>query len=174
MKAILYTWVKVLATLAVLVVAVTFLIKPTIVKNYSMSPTLEENDIILIYKDGLLKKNSPKKGDIIVFKSSLKTVNGSDKLLIKRVIALPGDNILINDGSVYLNESILEEEYLYYPYTDGEIILTVPSGKIFVMGDNRFKSLDSRDNDVGLVPLDEVLGRAFYRLYPFRRMGLIN
>ena len=151
---------------------ITFLIKPTIVKNYSMSPTLEENDFVIINRQIYNKK--PQKGEIVVFKSPLKTPDGKEKLLIKRIIAVPGDALKIEAGKVFINGKLVLEDYLKETYTRGNIDLIIPKGKIFVMGDNRGNSLDSRDGLLGLIDSSDIIGKAFVRLYPFERLGLIN
>ena len=151
---------------------ITFLIKPTIVKNYSMSPTLEENDFVIINRQ--VHNKTPQKGDIVVFKSPLKTPEGIKKLLIKRIIAVAGDDITIEKGKVYINGMLILEDYVKESYTQGELSLIVPEGKVFVMGDNRSNSLDSRDKVLGLIDLTDIIGKALIRLYPFDRLGLIN
>jgi len=151
---------------------ITFLIKPTIVKNYSMSPTLEENDFVIINRQ--IYNKSPQKGEIVVFKSPLKTPDGKEKLLIKRIIAVSGDALKIEAGKVYVNGKLVFEDYLKESYTRGSIEILIPKEKIFVMGDNRGNSLDSRDGILGLINESDIIGKAFVRLYPFDRLGLIN
>ena len=99
---------------------------------------------------------------------------GKQKLLIKRVIAIPGDRIVITEGEIYINENKLEESYVADKYTMGNVDLIVPENEIFVMGDNRGDSLDSRDGILGLVDFNTVIGKAFIRIFPFNRIGLIK
>lgn len=165
-------WTKTIILSLVIALVITTFIKPTIVKNYSMIPTLDENNFLIVNRL-LYNLGTPKRGDIVVFKSPLKTVTGKDKLLIKRVIALPGEEIIISDGEVYINGEYLEEPYLVDTYTEGNIDMTIPEGKIFAMGDNRRNSLDSRDDVLGLVDMDDIVGKAFLRLYPFNRVGFL-
>ena len=99
---------------------------------------------------------------------------GKQKLLIKRVIAIPGDKIVITEGDIYINDNKLEENYVADGYTNGEVDLTVPENEIFVMGDNRGDSLDSRDGILGLVDFNTVMGKAFVRIFPFSRIGLLK
>ncbi len=142
-------------------------IKPTIVKESSMEPTLYENNYILLNKQAY-NFGEPKRGDIIVFHTGLKLENGKEKMLIKRVIGLPGETISIDSGIVYINGESLEENYTKDGYTDGHVEdLIIPEGELFVMGDNRLVSIDSRLDEVGCVKIDDVLGKAFVRLYPF-------
>lgn len=172
MKKEIVEWIKTIILSLVIGLIITTFIKPTIVKNYSMVPTLDENNFLMVNRF-LYKQGKPHRGDIIVFKSPLKTATGKEKLLIKRVIALPNEEIVISDGKVYINGELLEEPYLESPYTNGDIDMVIPEGKIFAMGDNRGNSLDSRDDVLGLVDIDDIIGKAFLRLYPFNRVGLL-
>ncbi|MHC1722601.1 MAG: signal peptidase I [Aminipila sp.] len=149
-------------------------IKPTIVKESSMQPTLYENNYILLNKQAY-NFGEPKRGDIIVFHTGLKLENGKEKMLIKRVIGLPGETITIKEGNVYINGKILTEDYTKDGFTDGDIEnLTIPEGEMFVMGDNRLVSIDSRLDEVGCVKIDDVLGKAFVRLYPFNQIAVFK
>lgn len=149
-------------------------VKPTIVKEASMQTTLYENNYILLNKQAY-NFGEPQRGDIIVFHTGLKLENGKEKMLIKRVIGLPGETIKIAEGKVYINDKELMEDYTKDGYTDGWIdSLTIPEGELFVMGDNRLVSVDSRVEEVGCVNIDQVLGKAFVRLYPFNEICLIK
>lgn len=154
-----------------IVIVITAVVKPTIVKEHSMEPTLYENNYLLINKMAY-KIGDEKQGDIIVFRSSLEDEEGNSKLLIKRIIGLPGDKITVKDGNVFINGIQLYEDYLNDGITTGEVIdYTVPENHYFVMGDNRLVSIDSRDPSVGCVHEDAILGKAFVRLYPFSEIG---
>lgn len=155
----------------VIVIAVTMVIKPTIVKESSMQPTLYENNYLLINKQAY-RFSEEQRGDIIVFKSDLENENGEKKLLIKRIIGLPDDTITIQNGQVILNGEVLQEDYTLEGETPGELLdFTVPEGQLFVMGDNRRVSIDSRCEEVGCVDEERVMGKAFVRLYPFNEIG---
>ncbi|MBU5677033.1 signal peptidase I [Alkaliphilus sp. MSJ-5] len=173
MKNEIIEWIKTIILSLVIALIITTFVKPTIVKNYSMSPTLQENDFLIINRF-LYKRSAPKRGDIVVFQSNLKTDNGKDKLLIKRVIAVPGDEMIIKEGQVYVNGTMLEEDYIPETYTEGDIDIIVPENKVFVMGDNRGNSMDSRDEILGLVDFDVIMGKAFVRLFPFNKIGLLK
>ena len=117
----------------------------------------------------------PKNGDIIVFKSDLEATDGTNKDLVKRVIGVEGDKVVITNGQVYVNDKVLNEPYLSEGMdTEGEMEVTVPKGKLFVLGDNREVSLDSRYDKVGLVDVSDVEGKVFVRLYPFNDISFIN
>lgn len=157
--------------------AVLYFIRPTIVKQSSMEDTLHENDYMIMYRQAY-KKHGPERGDIIIFKSSLTDEDsGRDKLLIKRVIGLPGDKIMIDDDQLYINGEPYYEEYLKDGYTpaferpeEGETY-TVPDGFYFCMGDNRAGSVDSRRIEVGDVPMEAIKGKVVLRLFPFNQIG---
>lgn len=158
----------------VIVAAITAVIKPTIVKESSMEPTLYENNYLFVNKLAYITKDHPEYEDIIVFQSELDSDDGGKKLLIKRVVGIEGDVITISDGMVYRNGYELEEPYTLEGYTSGEVYeYAVPQDEIFVMGDNRSVSLDSRDPSVGTVSEEAILGKAFIRLYPFSEFGLL-
>lgn len=158
----------------VIVIVVTMIIKPTIVKERSMEPTLYENNYLFINKLAYITAEHPDYGDIIVFESDIEKDDGNGKkLLIKRVIGVENDVIDIHGGKVYRNGKQLEEGYIMEGFTTGEVnSYTVPSDCVFVMGDNRSVSLDSRASEIGAVTEESILGRAFVRLYPFDEIEL--
>lgn len=167
-------WVKVFASAIILAFIITLFIKPTLVRGDSMVPTLHENDYLIINKIEY-KISEPENGDVVVFKSDLAQEDGTNKNLVKRIIGVPGDKVVIKDGNVYVNDTKLEETYLEEgTYTEGEVDLTVPEGKLFVLGDNRKISLDSRSELVGLVDIDTLEGKVFVRLYPFNDISTIK
>ena len=147
-------WIKDILIAIVVAFLVLQFIKPTIVQEHSMENTLVANDYLF------------------VFHSSLTTSDGSEKLLVKRIIAIPGDTISITGGVVYINGEPQDEPYTKDGYTNTEMDeVYVPEGKLFCMGDNRQNSRDSRDSAIGLVDEDDVLGKAVFRLFPFSRIG---
>ncbi len=164
----------VLIAIAVAVLIIQF-IKPTIIKESSMQPTLFENDYILLSKQAYSIFGDPEYGDIVVFHSDIEAMNGDKKDLIKRIIGLPGDVITVKDGVVFRNQVPLTEDYLMEDYTTGFVEeYRVPQGEMFVMGDNRRVSLDSRSEDIGAVSMDEILGKAIWKVYPFKDFGKLE
>lgn len=158
----------------ILAAAVLYFIRPTIVKQTSMQPTMNPNDYIIMYKQAY-RSEGPDRGDIIIFHSELKDESGEDKLLIKRVIGLPGDVITIRDDKVYINGELYPEDYISKDDSGngnpGVIEdYEVPEDSYFVMGDHRAVSIDSRYEEVGCVERDQIRGRAVLRLYPFNRI----
>src|SRR5215217_3013611 len=136
------------------------LVRPYVLEAFyipseSMVPTLEVGDRVFVNKF-VYRFSEPERGDIVVFKST----EGGEEDLIKRVIGLPGDNVALYDGDVYVNFKRLEEPYIKEPHAGGELpdgsleATTVPEGNIIVMGDNRANSRDSRF--FGAVPIDSI------------------
>lgn len=167
-------WIKVIVTALILTFVITSFIRPTLVIGSSMTNTFQEYDYLISYKRAY-KNKLPEYGDVVLFQSHLPMDNGGglfgkEKVLIKRVIGLPGDTILIEDGKVYRNGEELIEPYTRDGYTDQDMFIEVPEGHVFAMGDNRLGSRDSRDPSVGPVPEDMILGKIVLRLYPFNKI----
>ena len=159
---------------SVFVVIYLFLMQPHQVKGSSMFPTFETGEYLLTDKV-TLKRREPERGDVIVFKSPL----DENFDFIKRVMAVPGDSIMIEGGSVYLNGVLVDEPYLLSDYkTSGGRFLregvayTVPESSLIAFGDNRDHSSDSRD--WGVVPFQNIVGRAFFRYWPSSGIGVIT
>lgn len=129
------------------------------VKGNSMYPTIKNEDILLVDKIKY-KFSDPKRNDIIVFESDLidKKTN-TKKLLVKRIIGLPGEKIEILDGNVYVNGNKIYEDYINKDSEKKEHIdVIVPEDEYFVLGDNRLTSRDSRDLNVGTIQFKYILG----------------
>lgn len=162
--------IKDILTAAVIAGILLFFIRPTIVKQNSMQNTMQPNDYLIMYKQAYRSSN-PHRGDIVIFQSSLRDENGNDKLLIKRVIGIPGDTITIKGDQLYLNGKAYQEDYLKDGITTGDISnYEVPHGEYFVMGDNRVVSKDSRSEDVGCVNKEQIRGKVVLRLFPFNKI----
>ncbi len=135
------------------------------VHNVSMQKTLVAGQR-LIEDKWSYRFHEPQQGDIVI-------INGpeSEVRLIKRVIGLPGDVISFHDGQVYVNDVLLEESYVFGKTFPGKLAmpLTVPEGEVFVMGDNREHSLDSRD--LGPIALSSIEGKAVFRIWPLPSFG---
>ena len=164
MKALSGT-VYVLTIVAAIAVLISTLVLPVLqIEGTSMSPTLTNGDIVL-----LTKTISFERGDICGFA-------WNNKLLIKRVIGLPGDWIEMDkDGTVYLNGAPLDEPYanqISYGECDLEFPYQVPQEQYFVLGDMRESSIDSRNTLVGCVENEQILGKVFLRVWPFSSIKL--
>ena len=180
----LYEWVQSLVGSVLVVVAIfTFVIRMMGVDGHSMLNTLQHGDRLLVVNS--LLYHDYKYGDIVILRK-----NGvfDDDPIVKRVIAVEGQTVDIDfaEGVVYVDGEALEEDYIREPtYTaEGtEFPLTVPEGSIFVMGDNRNGSSDSRDYRLGTVDTRYVIGKAAFLIFPgpdyetekrdFKRIGVI-
>ena len=164
-------WIKVIATALVFAFIITQFVRPTLVRGESMYPTLEERDYLIINRMAY-KIGEPEDGDIIVFSTQLLQENGNTKDLVKRIIAVEGEKI--EDSKVYINDKLIDEPYIHNNYTEGNVDIVIPEGKVFAMGDNREKSLDSRYQDVGLVDEKDIMGKVAIRLFPFNKIGKVD
>ena len=166
----LYEITEIFAIALVIIIIVTaFLVRVINVSGTSMEKTLQDGNRLIISSFNY----SPQRGDIIVSSQP----NSRERLLIKRVIAIEGDEININwtTGDVSINGEIIVEDYINgdsYVNINGnyrdEFPLTVPEGYVFVMGDNRGVSWDSRYKEVGMIRTDYLLGKAVLRLNDFK------
>lgn len=171
-KGVLKSLIKDILIAIVLALLFMQFIKPTIVQQTSMEPTLHPNDYLLLNKQAY-RFSEPERGDIVVFHTDLKTESGTEKLLIKRIIGLPGETISIMDGGVYIDGNLIKEDYLPDDLlTLGEVMdYKIPKSSYFVMGDNRPVSNDSRQ--LGTIKKSRFIGKAFVRLYPFNSISLL-
>ncbi|MDQ3966172.1 MAG: signal peptidase I [Actinomycetota bacterium] len=166
----------VLELLVVLLVAfglVFGFLRPFVVQSFwipteSMVPTLEVGDRVFVNKF-VYRFAEPERGDIVVFKN----VEGGQEELIKRVVGVPGDEVTIRNGVLFVNEERWEEPYINSQSLDSSSFgsMTVPEGKVFVMGDNRANSRDSRF--FGPIPIENVEGEAFVVFWPPSHIGLL-
>ncbi|MBA3532115.1 MAG: signal peptidase I [Ardenticatenales bacterium] len=146
---------------------VTFVVQPTLVEGSSMAPTLHPGERLVIEKVSY-RFYAPQHGDVVV----LKLPGRETTPLIKRVIATAGDIVAIREGIVYLNGAPLEESYLSTPFTDTFPSVVIPEGYLFVLGDNRGASKDSRA--FGMIPLESLVGRATLRYWPLNSVGPVK
>lgn len=158
--------ISVLVVVAAVAVLISTLFLPILqISGDSMSPTLEHDEIVILLK---LKKFD--RGDLIGFYYQ-------GKILLKRVIALPEDEVAIDaDGNVYVNGEQLEEPYVTdkgLGDCDLEFPYKVPGTGYFVLGDCRSNSVDSRNSVVGAISQEDIIGKVFIRVWPFSRFGLV-
>ncbi|MBP9815997.1 signal peptidase I [Candidatus Woesebacteria bacterium] len=151
-----------------------FFMQPHQVRGSSMDTTFRNNEYILTNKLSY-RFGAPQRGDVVVFKSP----ENKDIDFIKRIIGLPGDKIMVEEGQVYLNGSPLTEKYILgnTQVHEGGFLrsgqaVTVPTGHLFVMGDNRARSSDSRT--FGPIPQQDIIGKVFFRYFPSNRVGTIK
>jgi signal peptidase I len=170
-SSLLRELVEVVILAAILYIGISFAIQAVHVEGLSMFATLDDNDYLIANKIDY-RLHAPQRGDIII----LRPPSDNSKDFIKRIIALPGERILISNGIVYINGHKLDEPYLPEQWVtldnwspggpDGTI---VPPNNYFVMGDNRNRSQDSRI--FGFIGRDRIDGRAWFRIWPLSHLG---
>ena len=173
MKEILSTSIYLLVVLCAAYLIITYVGQRTQVSGSSMETTLSDGDNLLV--DTITYRFSePKRFDIIDFPLQYDT----DTYYIKRIIGMPGETVQIDyDGNIYINGSLLEESYgrevIQNPGRAAEPI-TLGEDEYFVMGDNRNNSSDSRDPSVGNIHRKDIIGRAWVRIWPFSKFGVLK
>lgn len=172
----------------------TFVVQVFYIPSSSMEPTLEINDRMVVEKI-TYRFTDPERGDIAVFEGEelgavpggqnglqrvirgvgqfIGIVPASARDFVKRVIGLPGDEIVIEDGVVFVNGEALDEPYVVYDDTSNYGPVTVPEGHLFFLGDNRPNSSDSR-RSLGFVPSEQLVGRAAVVIWPLDHVGLLT
>ena len=159
-------------SLTVLLLVMTYFVRQVTVDGPSMNQTLQDQDRLLVS----CFQYQPKTGDVVV------VTHGQElsEPIIKRVIAVGGQTLSIDfdTGDVIVDGVLLKEPYIQGITTQmsgsGQIPAEIPEGYVFVMGDNRQNSLDSRSQRVGLVPVENIVGKAFFRIYPMDQFGEIQ
>lgn len=170
-------WLKSIILAGFIAVVIMQFIVPTVVREHSMEPSFYGGDYLIVSKISY-KIGTPKRGDVVIFKSEIPVnqdnPDGEKKLLIKRVIGVPGDVVDISNDTVSVNGKVIDEPYINSGGTPGEVVnYRVPEDSYFVMGDNRTVSIDSRRHEVGPVKASKIVGKAILRMYPFDKIGLI-
>ena len=177
-----WEWIKaLLIAFGLAAIIRVFLFTPIVVDGVSMMPTLENGDRMIVNKIGYTI-GKPDRFDIVVFHAP------EQKDYIKRIIGLPGDEVEYRDDILYINGEAIEEPYLdekrkemtVGPLTEDFTLLdipniqgeVVPEGHVFVLGDNRRKSKDSRQ--IGVVPIDEIIGSTKIIFWPFKDLGFVD
>ena len=171
------------SALVIALVIKTFLFQAFYIPSESMKPTLNVGDRVLVNKLSY-RVHDVNRGDIVVFETppKAKDANGTIKDLVKRVVGLPGETVETHSGILFVNGRQLEEPYLRNgvktcalnsdPGTCGDVpSTTVPSGDVFVMGDNRSASKDSRA--FGAITESSIVGRVFVRIWPVNDLGFL-
>lgn len=165
-RALRSTVFTLLVVAAAAILVVVFFLPVLQITGSSMSPTLSNGETVVA-----VKKNHYKSGDIVAFYYN-------NNLMVKRVVAVGGDIVNIDsDGVVYVNGEMLREEYLNekdYGVCDIDYPYTVPEGTYFILGDNRYMSIDSRVTQVGCIDEELMSGKIILRIWPFKKIGNIK
>jgi len=166
-------WIRDIGIALAIALLILVFFKPIIIQQESMQPNFYSDDYVVVSKQAYTLFGEAEHADVIVFKSNLLDEEGKPKHLIKRIIGLPGDTIEIVDGYVIRNGEKIEEDYVAEQGYSGEMApIIVEEGKLFVMGDNRRVSQDSRSDQIGQVDQDTIVGKVVIRVYPFDSIKL--
>lgn len=164
-------WIRDIGIALVIAAIILTFFKPIIIQQESMQPTFYSDDYVIISKQAYTLFGEVERGDVIVFKSDLLDGEGNSKHLIKRIIGIPGDTIEIKNGLVYRNGEKLEEDYVNEKRQSGEMEpIIVEEGKLFVLGDNRRVSQDSRSEEIGQIDQETIVGKVVLRVFPFDKI----
>ena len=175
LKELMSTGLYLLFVLVLTWLLITFVIQRTEVDGSSMEGTLAHGDNLFVDKISY-RFNEPERFDIIVFPFQYQ----EDTYYIKRIIGLPGETVQIDEkGNIYIDGEILQESYgleVIKPENIGRAAqpITLGEDEYFVMGDNRNNSSDSRTEVVGNIHRDDIIGRAWVRIWPFEKMGVLQ
>jgi signal peptidase I len=166
-RSVLRSTIYTLITVSAVAILVATLWLPVLqIYGNSMTPTLVNGEIIFS-----MKTSEYEPGDIIAFYYN-------NRILVKRVIGAPGDWVDIDaDGNVYVNNSLLEEPYLTeraLGECNIELPYQVPDARVFVMGDHRSTSVDSRHTTIGCVAEEQIVGKILFRVWPLDRVGIVE
>ena len=172
-KELLGWIVYIVILVAAVYLLITYVGQRTQVSGHSMEPTLQHGDNLIVDKISY-RFREPKRYEIIVFPYAYK----ENTYYIKRIIGLPGETIQVIDGQVYINGEVLADEHygkevMLDPGIAGEPI-TLGADEYFVLGDNRNHSSDSRDPSVGVLQRENLIGRAWVRIWPLSEAGFIR
>ena len=163
LKLLLKVLICVALSAAAIILITNLLVTVLQIEGISMHPLLEANEIVIA-----LKTDNPDRNDIIAF-------NHNNQLHVKRVIAIAGDKVVIDEnGVVSVNSQKLDEPYvteLSLGVCNIEFPFHVPAGTVFVLGDNREQSMDSRDSEFGVIRKDQIIGRVTFSIWPLPRFG---
>lgn len=169
-KEILKTLLTYIGIILVVILIRIFFIDPVRVDGKSMDTTLKNGEILLLNKI-VYKKGDIKRFDIVV-------IDEGDKSIIKRVIGLPGETIEYKDNKLYIDSKEVNDPYPSSKTDDFSIEdighTKIPGDTYFVMGDNRINSLDSRYPSVGVIKKEQIVGRARFRIWPFKNFGRVK
>ncbi len=154
---------------------VTMFFRPITADGDAMLPGIRDGEVIIVVKHTYSAvRGTPDFQQVVAFKTDFIEEGDKGDNTIRRVIGLPGDKIEINDGLVYRNDKLLEEDYITGP-TEGDMEpITIGEDEVFVLGDNRKNSIDSRDPRVGLLKLKSIRGYCGITVWPLNEIGKVK
>jgi signal peptidase I len=187
-ERVLVSWLKQIVLVIFLTVMISvFLVQTYDIKDVSMEPTFDrQGNRALVFLTPYIFKTLPGRGDIVIIDSRVERTRtlvdrlvesplpalfiqpGKEQLWVKRVIGLPGDRLEFAMGRVYLNGELLSEDYIKEKMISDLDPVLVPEGHIYVLGDNRNRSSDSRQ--IGPIPLENIQGKVIARIFPFSKL----
>jgi signal peptidase I len=187
-ERVLVSWLKQIVLVIFLTVMISvFLVQTYDIKDVSMEPTFDrQGNRVLVFLTPYIFKTLPGRGDIVIIDSRVERTRtlvdrlvesplpalfiqpGKEQLWVKRVIGLPGDRLEFVMGRVYLNGELLSEDYIKEKMISDLDPVLVPEGHIYVLGDNRNRSSDSRQ--IGPIPLENIQGKVIARIFPFSKL----
>ncbi len=161
-------WLKSIALAVVIALVIRFFFFETfLVEGTSMYPTLKHHERLIVNKI-VYNFKEPEQGDIVVFNYAPR------RDFIKRIVAFDGDEVEIREGRLYVNKKLIVEPYIRNQAMHDYGPVIVPEGHVFVLGDNRVNSMDSRDPAVGPIALEKIKGKAMLVFWPLTNAGLLN
>ena len=167
-------WVfEIIVTLVFAVLVAISAFQTVTLQESAMEPTYSVGQKFFVNR-ALYKIKSPKRGDVIVFKTS---ASDDAALHIRRVIGLPGETVQIKEGQIYINGNVYEENGAYQEIADGGLAdsaITLESGEYFVLGDNRNNSEDSRYANIGNIKKEYIVGKIWFTVSPKSKIGFIR
>ena len=167
-KSDFWEWIKTILVAVILTLVIrAFLVEVFLVQGESMLPTLHDRERLLVSKVQYYFRE-PRQGEIVVFKAT------EERDFIKRVIATAGDEIWVQSDGVYVNGEKLQEDYVLENAREPFGPVIVPENTVFVLGDNRNNSMDSRHPNVGFVELKKIKGKAMFVFWPLSAARLIS
>ena len=168
----LWDWTKsILVALLVVILVHQFGFNLSTVRGHSMDPTLQEGEWLFVNK-AITYFQSPERGDIVILKETEEYAFTQHPFLVKRVVAVGGDEVLGRGGALYVNGAKVDEPYTDSPIQDGDFgPVLIGEGRVFVMGDNRHAAASADSRRFGEVPASLIQGRAEYILWPFAMAG---